>query len=81
MSNTMTMSQAAGFTMPAAVRERVASVRVLPATGAVAGVFAGSGLRETAIQGTSVCGYRHITDAVAVLKGAFPGTSAWSPPI
>jgi hypothetical protein len=27
-----------------------------------------------------VCTYTHIADVV-VLEGAFPGTSAWSPPI
>lgn len=82
ISNTtkVTMNPSAGFAMPASVRDRAAFVRVLP-TGVVAA--ASTSLRGTAtgIQGTRVCGYDHITDAVAVLKGAFPGTSAWSPPI
>ena len=34
----------------------------------------------TAVVATPVCGYRPIT-ADAALKGVFPGTSAWSPPI
>jgi hypothetical protein len=34
----------------------------------------------TSVDATRVSGYRHIT-AAAVLKGVFPGTSAWSPPI
>jgi len=79
MTTTVTMSQAAGFAMPASVRDRIASVRV-PSTGVVGGVTAGSRTVEASIQGTAVCGYGHINDAVAVLKGAFPGTSAWSPP-
>jgi hypothetical protein len=45
----------------------------LPAAGAIAPV--------TGIQGTAVCGYRLTTDAAVAVKGAFPGTSAWSPPI
>ena len=46
-------------------RERVDSVHVAPTT--------------AAFEGTAVCVDRHIND-VAV-KGAFPGTSAWSPPV
>ncbi|HJR50222.1 MAG TPA: hypothetical protein VJ794_03895 [Gemmatimonadales bacterium] len=76
----VTMNPFAGFAMPASVRDRVASVRVLP-TGAAAAATAGLRGTVTGIEGTTVCGYDHITDAVAVLKGAFPGTSAWSPPI
>lgn len=76
----VTMSQATGFAMPASVRERAAYVRVLP-TGVVVAATAGARIPVTGVQGTPVCGYSPITDAVAVLKGAFPGTSAWSPPI
>ena len=76
---TMTISQPAAFGMP--TRERVASVHVLPmTTGVVSLPAAGAIAPVTGIQGTAVCGYRLTTDAVAV-KGAFPGTSAWSPPI
>jgi hypothetical protein len=82
MINTMTTSQANGFAMPASVRDRVAFVRVLPTTGCVTGASARPNAVEAGIQGTGAFGYRHIaTDAVATLKGAFPGTSAWSPPI
>lgn len=34
----------------------------------------------TAVVGTPVCGYRKLA-VDATVKGAFPGTSAWSPPI
>ena len=34
----------------------------------------------TAVDATRVSGYRAVV-VDAVLKGAFPGTSAWSPPI
>ena len=81
---TMTISQPAGSGMPMPVRDRVASVRVLPMTTGVVSLPAGGAIVTAAdvqgFQGTAVCGYRRLTDAVAV-KGAFPGTSAWSPPI
>jgi hypothetical protein len=80
VNTTMTISQPAAFGMPA--RERVASVRVLPmTTGVVSLPAAGAIAPVTGIQGTAVCGYRLTTDAAVVVKGAFPGTSAWSPPI
>ncbi|MBA2463651.1 MAG: hypothetical protein H0V42_01570 [Nocardioidaceae bacterium] len=68
--------QSAGFGMPGLGRDRVASVRVLPTTGVVSAAIAGS---TATFEGTVACGYRHIND-VAV-KGAFPGASAWSPPV
>ncbi len=34
----------------------------------------------TAVDATAVCGYRNLA-VDATVKGAFPGTSAWSPPI
>ena len=80
---TMTISQPAGSRhahADRAVRDRVASVRALPMTTGVVSLPAGAVVTATGIQGTAVCGYRHATDVVAV-KGAFPGTSAWSPPI
>ena len=83
-NTTMTVSQPAGFGMPTStqelMRDRVASVRALPMTTGVVSLPAGVVVPATGIQGTAVCGYRHATDVVAV-KGAFPGTSAWSPPI
>jgi hypothetical protein len=67
-----------GFAMPETSRLCVAPVRALqgttvPAAGNKAAVVA------TDVQGTRVRGYGHMT--VVVLTGAFPGTSAWSPPI
>jgi len=85
INTTMTISQPAGFGMPTFMRDRVASVRALSMTTGVVSVPAAGAIvpaaDEQGIQGTAVCGYRHLTDAVAVVKGAFPGTSAWSPPI
>lgn len=89
INTTMTISRPAGFGMPVSThmstqeltRDRVASVRVLPvSTGVVSLPAAGAIAPVTGVEGTAVCGYRLTTDAVAV-KGAFPGTSAWSPPI
>ena len=80
INTTMHISQPAAFGMPMSPRDRVASVRVLPVSTGVLSLAAGGAIAPvTGIQGTAVCGYR-LTDAVAV-KGAFPGTSAWSPPI
>lgn len=78
VNTTMTISQSAGTTMPMIARDRVASVRVLPV---ITGVVCRPAAGEQGIQGTAVRSYRHLTDAVAVVKGVFPGTSAWSPPI
>jgi hypothetical protein len=80
MTTTVTMSQATGLAMPASVRDRVAFVHAIP-TGAAAAATAGLCTPATGIQGTRVSGYRLVSDVVAVRKGAFPGTSAWSPPI
>lgn len=83
-NTTMTTSRPAAFGMPMSalelMRDRVASVRLLPATQGVVSVPAGA-VRATGDQGTPVCGYSHITDLAVAVKGAFPGTSAWSPPI
>jgi len=69
------IEQSSAFGMPALGRGRV-SVRAVPmTTGDVWAVDA----PKTALEGTAVCGYSHIT--AAVVNGAFPGTSAWSPPI
>ena len=76
----MTISQNGSFGMPETGRVRVADVRALQgitASAAVAGPKAA--VVKTDVQGTDVCGYRHITDVV--LTGAFPGIPAWSPPI
>jgi hypothetical protein len=79
-ADTVTRIQATGIAMPASVRDRAASVHALM-TGAVTAATAGTCTPVTGIQGTRVSGYSLIGDAVAVRKGAFPGTSAWSPPI
>lgn len=85
MINTTTVfRQINGFGMPANGRVRVASPSALPTTtGVMSAAVAGwkAAPVVTTDQDTVVCGYRHISDVVFVLKGAFPGTSAWSPPI
>ena len=75
----MTLSQQAEFAMPMSGSGLVA-VRALPMTDAKGAVSAAAADRKGGFDGTTVCGYSHIT-TVAVRKGAFPGTSAWSPPI
>jgi hypothetical protein len=74
---TVTTSQQADFGMPAFGRGRIASPRALPMM--TTGVAMAAGSKSVQIDATPVCGYRPITD-VAVLTGAFPGTSAWRPP-
>jgi hypothetical protein len=76
----MTPSQQAEFVMPISGSGLVDAVRALPTpvtSGVVSAAAAGS---KPWVDTTVVCGYRHITD-VAVATGAFPGISAWSPPI
>jgi len=78
---TMTLSHQAELAMPGSGNGLVAAVRALPVTfvgGALSAAAADSKRRVLDI--TPVCAYSHVTD-VAVLDGAFPGTSAWSPPI
>ena len=78
MINTiMSFSQHAGFGMPASRRVRVASLRALPMTRLSCRPLARVRLRR---QDRRVEATRLDTD-VAVPTGAFPGTSAWSPPI
>jgi hypothetical protein len=78
MNLNVTFSQTADFGMPMTGTALVASVRALPSTGVRGAATAGS--KRDFVDATPVCGYRAITD-VAVFKGAFPGTSVWSPPI
>jgi hypothetical protein len=78
MNINMTVSQLADFGMPVSGRGRIASVRALPMTSVVSAVAAGS--KSALVSAMPVCRYSRTTD-VAVLTGAFPGTSAWSPPI
>ena len=79
MINTIVnFSQQADFGMP--VFGRVwASLRSLPMT--TSAVSPAAGQKCALTDPTHVIdGYRLVTD-VAVTTGAFPGTSAWSPPI
>ena len=79
MNIDMNLGQHTGLGMPASQRVRVASLRALPLmTGAV---NPAAGQKCALIDPTSVAGYSRIVTDVAVVKGAFPGTSAWSPPI
>lgn len=75
----MTLSSQDEFVMPVSGSGLVA-VRALPVFVAGDAVSAAAADRKRLGDTTPVCGYSLITD-VAVLKGAFPGTSAWSPPI
>jgi hypothetical protein len=73
----VTVSQQAGFAMPATGASRGSSdVRALW-VGGVSAIIAGPRRNEFV---APVCAHKATTD-VYVLKGAFPGISAWSPPI
>lgn len=78
MNINMTLSPQAEFTMPVTGGDLVAAVRALP-TGWPTGTTPASDMKRP-FDTTPVSGYDHITDG-AVVNGAFPGTSAWSPPI
>ena len=79
MINTIvSFSQHADLGMPASGRVRMASLRALPTTGVLS---AGAGQKCAFVDPTLVTGYRLVVTDVAVIKGAFPGPSAWSPPI
>ncbi|QNN51772.1 hypothetical protein [Nocardioides mesophilus] len=69
----------AGLALPVVDRDRAASVRALPLMSGVAFAAAFAGTVDE--QGTAVCTYAHIAAVAVAVKGAFPGTSAWSPPI
>jgi hypothetical protein len=56
-----------------------AAVRALRPVGGVSADAVADVTRRSA-NVAPVCGLTHVTDGV-VLEGAFPGTSAWSPPI
>ncbi len=60
---------------PATSRDRKASLRALPMTGAV---LAAAG--ATCARGDVTMGDSSVLRGVATVTGAFPGTSAWSPP-
>jgi hypothetical protein len=66
-----------GLGMPVSGRVRVSSLRALPTKAAGSPL---SGQKCALMDPTQVIdGYRLVT-GVAVATGAFPGTSAWSPP-
>jgi hypothetical protein len=65
-----------GFGMPAPARVRVAALRDLPGTTGVVSVGAG----DTCAHIAGATAYRSAI-ADVVFEGAFPGASAWSPPI
>jgi hypothetical protein len=67
-----------GSAMPETIRLCVADVRALRGT-TVSAAGTKAAVVTTDVQGTGVRGYLRGTDVV--LTGAFPGTSAWSPPI
>ena len=77
--NIVNFSQHADLGMPASGRVRVASLRALPMSTGV--VSSAAGQKCALVDPTVVTGYRLVVTDVAVIKGAFPGTSAWSPPI
>ena len=67
-----------GLGMPVSGRVRVSTLRALPKTDAVSPL---AGQKCALMDQTQVIdGYRLVA-GVAVTTGAFPGTSAWSPPI
>lgn len=82
IKNIQTSSQNGGISMPISWLDAVpaAAVRTLPAMGGVSTVAAAAGTKRRFADVAQVCTYTHTT-GVVVLEGAFPGTSAWSPPI
>jgi len=76
----MTNSQPAHFGMPVSGRGRIASLCTFPIASVVCTTGAAAGSKSAVVDIVTVPSYGRITDE-AVLKGTFPGTSAWSPPI
>ncbi len=80
MIKTYETSTWSGFSMPISwTAVRPAAVRTFPTQGGVSVNAAEASLRRTA-DVAQVCALPGTAD-VFVLEGAFPGTSAWSPPI
>jgi hypothetical protein len=79
INTNVSFSQHADLGMPVFGRVRVASLRALPTTtGAVTSI---AGQKCVLMAQTPVIdGYRLVA-GLSVATGAFPGTSAWSPPI
>lgn len=82
MTQSYATSIEAGFTMPISWPDAVhaAAVRTLPAMGGVSAVPGACGPKRRVADTAQVCLLTGNTDVLA-LEGAFPGTSAWSPPI
>ncbi|HSE09187.1 MAG TPA: hypothetical protein VLB29_11030 [Nocardioidaceae bacterium] len=82
MINNIQTSNQVGIAMPISWTDAVAAaaVRTLPAMGGVSIKAAVAGSKRRFVDVASVCTYTRTAD-VFVLEGAFPGTSAWSPPI
>jgi len=72
-------TQHADFGMPVYGRVRVAALCALPMTQAA--VSAAAVQKCALVQGISLSDDRFGTTDVVVATAAFPGTSAWSPPI
>ena len=83
MFKTFQASIQADITMPIAWTDAVsvAAVRTLPAMGGVSAHAAAASTKRRSVGMASVCAYTPRIVDVVVLEGAFPGTSAWSPPI
>ena len=79
INTTVSFSQHADLGMPVFGRVRVASLRAFPmTTGAVKSI---AGQKCALMDQTQVLdGYR-VVAGLSVATGAFPGISAWSPPI
>lgn len=79
INTTVNFSQQAVFGMPVSGRVWATSLRALPMTTGV--VSSDAGQKCALMDATHVIdGYRLAADVV-VTTGAFPGPSAWSPPI
>ena len=79
MNTIVNSGQHNGWVMPVSGRVRVESLRASAPTTTPMSLVAGQ--KCALMDPTQVIdGYRLVTD-VAVTTGAFPGTSAWSPPI
>ena len=80
MIKTLNLSSQAGIGMPISWFDAVsaAAVRTFPTTGGVSAVAAAAGTKPRIADVAHVCTYTRGTD---VVFDAFPGTSAWSPPI
>jgi hypothetical protein len=82
IDSSMTHGWQAGFGMPSSARDRVARLRDLlpvPAGVDIVAAWDTSALSQDVDIDRSAVTVAVVTDAA--VKGAFPGTPAWSPPI